>query len=707
MDRQRLRLRDIPGVGERIYEKLVEYFGSEEKALEALLRGQVASVAEAVSSTRRAVRLVQQARGALGGYDPGEVVGTADAARLFEAVARLLAGYIASAPGRDLVSSLAPVPGRVEAEIERVLRRTRRLVEAASKVSGDAKAAVREALSRVEWPRRPRVHVERVVVVPRGRGDKLREILGSDVSGITIVEAESIDDVPEQGIVLAYMVDAAGRPGVVEIDRLDKYTVAPEAVLETLRQNMKLIESFARVYAVARGLVVEVSEAIGVKQATVDEIARLARDAQSVLERLEKGDIDPEYRHALTAVKSLESAVSDLEVWVNEEARRRLEERELRLSAAEFLRLIHSLEEGHLHIPDELLEIFEEISVEAEEKLAHMLGLGPEERELIRGVVEPRPQFPIEVQREPIERLREHLERRISLSVYMFSKEHARRLSRLVELLPTMAEILAWTDIALAASSFIEERRGSIAEVSRGFTGVGFTDAAEAGLLAAGVEVQPVSYVVGCTPYRPEGTNCERVVLLTGANSGGKTTLLKTIGEIVLAGQAGLPVPASRAWVGGFDRVYFISKPTGMLDAGGLEETLKKIAAIVEEAQRKRVLLLVDELEAITEAHAAARIVAAIASSIAESRDSVAVIVSHLAGEVVEAIPPELRARVRIDGIEARGLDENYNLIVDRSPRYNYLARSTPELIVAKLLRKSRRKSEREFFEKVLDLLSR
>ncbi len=45
--------------------------------------------------------------------------------------------------------------------------------------------------------------------------------------------------------------------------------------------------------------------------------------------------------------------------------------------------------------------------------------------------------------------------------------------------------------------------------------------------------------------------------------------------------------------------------------------------------------------------------------------------------------------QVRVDGIEAKGLDENYNLLVDRTPRMNYLAKSTPELILQMIYEKS------------------
>jgi dsDNA-specific endonuclease/ATPase MutS2 len=46
-------------------------------------------------------------------------------------------------------------------------------------------------------------------------------------------------------------------------------------------------------------------------------------------------------------------------------------------------------------------------------------------------------------------------------------------------------------------------------------------------------------------------------------------------------------------------------------------------------------------------------------------------------------------ANVRVDGIEAKGLDEQYNLIVDRTPKMNCLARSTPELILKRIYENS------------------
>lgn len=93
-------------------------------------------------------------------------------------------------------------------------------------------------------------------------------------------------------------------------------------------------------------------------------------------------------------------------------------------------------------------------------------------------------------------------------------------------------------------------------------------------------------------------------------------------------------------------------------------------------------LVLLDELEGITELEAAVKIISGFIEMIQET-ESYAIIVTHMANELMKF------ADVRVDGIEATGLDENYNLIVDRTPKMNYLAKSTPELILKRMYENS------------------
>ncbi|CAJ38225.1 DNA mismatch repair protein [Methanocella arvoryzae] len=108
-------------------------------------------------------------------------------------------------------------------------------------------------------------------------------------------------------------------------------------------------------------------------------------------------------------------------------------------------------------------------------------------------------------------------------------------------------------------------------------------------------------------------------------------------------------------------------------------------------------VVLVDELESITEPGASAKIIAGILETLHDNDGSIAVFVSHLAEQILE----NTQCAVRVDGIEAKGLDQNLNLIVDRTPRYNYLAKSTPELIVERLTRTSDG-DQKEFYGRLL-----
>jgi len=84
--------------------------------------------------------------------------------------------------------------------------------------------------------------------------------------------------------------------------------------------------------------------------------------------------------------------------------------------------------------------------------------------------------------------------------------------------------------------------------------------------------------------------------------------------------------------------------------------------------------VLADELESITEPGASARIIAGILEYLSRNEQSLGVFVSHLSELILENTGTE----VRVDGIEADGLDSNLELIVNRNPVYNLIARSTP-----------------------------
>ena len=95
--------------------------------------------------------------------------------------------------------------------------------------------------------------------------------------------------------------------------------------------------------------------------------------------------------------------------------------------------------------------------------------------------------------------------------------------------------------------------------------------------------------------------------MLTGANSGGKTTLLEHVIQLVVMFQLGLPNhgPVSLPI---FTDLYYFAKTKGSTSKGAFETLLTQMSKI---KPGKSTLILADEIEAVTEPGVAGKIIAA------------------------------------------------------------------------------------------------
>jgi dsDNA-specific endonuclease/ATPase MutS2 len=167
-----------------------------------------------------------------------------------------------------------------------------------------------------------------------------------------------------------------------------------------------------------------------------------------------------------------------------------------------------------------------------------------------------------------------------------------------------------------------------------------------------------------------------RCSILTGANSGGKTTLIEHIIQIVVLSLMGFPV-SGNITLPIFSEVYYFAKNKGSMSKGAFETLLTQMSEI---NPGEKTLILADEIEAVTEPGVAGEIIVSTAEYFLE-KNCFLVIATHLGQEIKDFLPKNCR----IDGIEAKGLTENYELIVDHNPVLGRLANSTPELIVEKM----------------------
>ncbi|MBN1175513.1 hypothetical protein JXA48_02635 [Candidatus Woesearchaeota archaeon] len=241
----------------------------------------------------------------------------------------------------------------------------------------------------------------------------------------------------------------------------------------------------------------------------------------------------------------------------------------------------------------------------------------------------------------------------------------------LIENLPFVVEEVYGLDLFLAIGNFIFDydlERPFISEKGLSFVygrNLNITNAV------------PVEYYIGTAHGN---SNTDNITVLTGANSGGKTTLLELLAQVQLLTQMGLFVPAKQARVGIIEELYYFSKNKGSLNAGAFETLLKQFAEINNDNSPR--LVLADEIESVTEPSVATKIIEGIIDHLSVQQRTMMVLVTHMGNELSPSI------NCRFDGIEAKGLDNDLNLVVDRNPIIGRLARSTPQLIVERLARK-------------------
>jgi len=331
------------------------------------------------------------------------------------------------------------------------------------------------------------------------------------------------------------------------------------------------------------------------------------------------------------------------------------------------------------------------------ERLGSKLGLGEKSLStLVKDALE-NARTPFSFSTYMVNKIVEELMRSKAEASYREYVRVSRELSKYVDVLGKIAEELYEFGLVISIFEFKKDYSLTFPKIIEG--GIGFIGGRNIFLvqdeLEGNFKIQKVNYSIGSTGLEIFGANTTNIVLLTGANSGGKTTLLTTVAQVATLSVLGLPVPVDKAEapiVG----IYLFRRRT-VRKIGSLEHALKSTIPIL--AKRERKIILMDEFEALTEPKAIARIVAVFLNNL--SKQSLALFVTHLAGDMI----PYLKTNFRVDGIEATGINTEGNLMVDRQPTFNRLGTSSPELIVEKLQKTTRSKKVAKTYGEMLELL--
>jgi DNA mismatch repair protein MutS2 len=656
-----MELTSIPGVGEKTAESLRDLDDPER----ALSEGDVTVLARAPGiSEGRAARI---ARGAIRDRhdDPGGFTATPRARELHRDALDLLKRRTVTEYAAKRLETL--YPSGVQSRIEEVREFAREAM------THDPTEAVIDALDGVEpldSPGDVRVRDRCLATQDAETYSAAREAV-PEMSVELVEGARQLSELARGYSTVIALDEAFAGTDLegdvrVEPDALsDPESVVPERTLSFFAHNREQLQAAARVH----------------REANLDHPCDLDT-LDGALDRLDAdGTVrgDEELDRLNAALDSLDGAVEEAERLANDHLRDAIEKRDVTIEGGDLLSLVERGAGVDSLLQRELAEEYAAAIRRAREQFVDALAL-EDTVSLANRVFEEEPTFPVDHDEQALSRLREELtamrDRRGSRQKHEVADELAGLQADCRRLVDRALEL----DVELAIARFAAEFDCAMPE----FGGRGFTiEGGRSPLLDVAFEaVEPIDYHV------------DGVALLSGVNSGGKTSTLDLVGLVVTLAHMGLPVPAESARVERIDELHYHAKTQGTLDAGAFESTLREFGDLVTGvSERRSVLVLVDELESITEPGASANIMAGILEALGD-RGATAVFVSHLAREIIDAADTELT----VDGIQAAGIEDG-QLKVDRTPVKGQLARSTPELIVETLAEDD----ESDFYEGLLE----
>lgn len=681
-------LKDIPRIGEKTAKRLIEHFGGEKQAIDAIINADIASISELEGMTAKsAISLVLEAFSHNTGAGIRDFLKTREGFEIYERIMAMLCDSARTDYARNKLHLYYPYPAhkkelilKWQKEISSVMEMTREIDE--NEISGFL-GGIKPVRTKINIP----IVRDRVIIT---RNMEEFEAAKKFPVSVQLVEnpSEAVDIARGYSHVFMSSVFAGiDFPEELDIDFIDirkveAWQIAPELELVFFSKNLDPILCAISVIRSIRKHAPEFCSKV-----KNDEIDRLESLLKTISRDVElKSGIDVEIDRHRSIYERLNEVTTRVERQVNLEFSSLIEKSSITVKGFD---LLSAMNGGINQIFEkEIREKYNTVTLNAIDSIVKELGLNHAESQFVNNFFSDEASHPIKVNHKGAEGLKNYLLRSITSRKLVIMRETARRLSSMKDTASLIVREVLDFDTGYTIACFARKFNLHMPEIQEN-CGIGINEGTSLFL----ENPFPINYTVGSTRC------CDgigkladaRVVLLSGVNSGGKTSTIDLLAQTIILAHMGFPVPAKECEIGLVEEFYYFGKSKGTMDAGAFESTIKDFAAV---ANPKSKVVLADEMESITEPGASAKIISGILEELMEN-NGIGVFVSHLAESILKNTDYE----IRVDGIEAKGLDENLNLIVDRNPRYNYLARSTPELIVERLARKNEKV---EFYNRLL-----
>ena len=604
------------------------------------------------------------------GHKVRDVFCTKETRELEKELLEIFSSYATTKNGREIILTLTPSIDREELQKRfEDVKESEKLVE----LMGDVKITrVQEIISNVRIEKMSFGKSPLIAIRSRGMEAEIKGNYGDFVRVELVDSADKAEELlQKENVVLLIGEDEEfDEPGIINIkidDLSEPCEIYPEFVANSFMSKRNVIEAIVNLLTEFG----ELKESYMFKDISV-------KDLEEVLALIEK--IEAERSKGETSFGEL--------IYRHEE--------ELNKEADRIMRSSGGVEEFKGYLEEVLVNMADELMLTGTGEDKNVLWESAYEN-LERGL-------PFEFSREKMERLRQRYNRKMGERRYYKSRDFAKQLERHREEVSTALKMLFYFDFMLAVMQFSRDFELNIPEINEEGLGLGLGVIMGRNIFLVGEELRggepvvPVSYSIGKANSGIFGATPHPVAILTGANSGGKTCLLIMLATSVILTELGLPVPAERAEIPLMPLYLYRRKM--IKKTGSFEYSMRALSRIFMREGAK--VVLIDELEALTEPGAMGRIMASILNNL--PKDTLAVVITHLIHEILPHISMD---KVRVDGIESEGLDAAGNIVVDRQPMFSHIGSSTPELVIRKLLGRVRKEELKAVYEEIIEVLEK
>lgn len=622
-------IEEIKGVGEKLVKKIIQKYGSYEKFEESLENYEIEKLMSIPNlSQKLALEIIRKVLG----NKNSDFLKTEQSQKIYDDIINKILTFANTDYARTRVLLLNPTTDY--AEIEKTQKMISETIEKTEELDYNHIRNLYEKIVPLTNNIRPKFNDEYAIVC-EDYEDYLTLIKKGFDKYCNVFAIEDHMNLEEFEFIIylynEYNIDPGEANNIVAIsNQSPDYEIQPNIILEYYKQNRTTLEN-----------VYQLREYLG-----------LGSNINEALEALDSIQIEKQNQIAINEI------IDEIKDKINETLKTEI--KKVALEGDEILLLLNDED-----LPPKLMTIFNDVLDEAREELSNKTGL------LFDPFII---KYPIEIDENEVKRVQENIRANTHLKQYEQELNACSILEKYEEEIKKETKQLIEYDYQFTLASFTKFYDLTIPKKGEQY------NLQESLHLNLKEEEKLTKQPMQKINYSLDQEN--NIILLTGANSGGKTTLLETIGQHTIMTHMGLGVCSKEATIPEINEVHYFTKKHS-LNAGAFETFLTSFIPVTIGNEKK--LVLIDELESITELEAAIKIIIGFIEHIQDD-ESYAIIVTHMAPEILKRTD---NVKIRTDGIEAKGLDENYNLIVDRTPKINYLANSTPELILKKIYEKS------------------